>query len=382
VRIYLDYNATSPLRAEAREAMREALEERFGNPSSVHWAGTEARALVEKARAQVASLLGVEAGCLVFTSGATEANNAVLRAAALRAPRHGDHIVTCAAEHPSVLEVAEGLRELGLRVSVLPVDREGRLDPDRFARALDQGTLLASIMWANNETGVLQPIAELARLARERGVPLHTDAVQALGKVPLVLAQLPVDFASFSAHKLGGPKGVGALYLRPGSRLPPFVRGGPQERRRRAGTENVPGVVGFGAACAAAGRDLESEGKRLAGLCARLWDGIQAKIPNVLLNGSKVHRLRHTLNVSFEGGDGEGLVQALDLEGIATSAGAACASGSADPSLVLLAMGLSPQLARSSVRFSLGFGTDEGQIERVLEVLPDVVQRVRAEVRR
>jgi cysteine desulfurase len=382
VRIYLDYNATSPLRPEAREAMREALEERFGNPSSVHWAGTEARGLVEKARAQVASLLGVEAGCLVFTSGATEANNAVLRAAALRAPRHGDHIVTCAAEHPSVLEVAEGLREFGLRVSVLPVDREGRLDPDRFARALDEGTLLASIMWANNETGVVQPIPELARLARERGVPFHTDAVQALGKVPLALGQLPVDFASFSAHKLGGPKGVGALYVRAGSRLAPFVRGGPQERRRRAGTENVPGVVGFGAACAAAGRDLETEGERLAGLCGRLWDGIEAKIPNVRLNGSEVHRLRHTLNVSFEGGDGEGLVQALDLEGIATSAGAACASGSTDPSLVLLAMGLSPQLARSSVRFSLGFGTDEGQIERVLEVLPDVVQRVRAEVRR
>jgi cysteine desulfurase len=382
VRIYLDYNATTPLRPEAREAMREALEGRFGNPSSVHWAGAEARALVEKARAQVTALLGVAGECLVFTSGATEANNTVLRAAALRAPRHGDRIVTCTTEHPSVLEVAEGLREAGLRVHVLPVDREGRLDPERFARALDEGALLASVMWANNETGVLQPIAELARVARARGVPFHTDAVQALGKVPLPLGELPVDFASFSAHKLGGPKGVGALYLRPGSRLAPLVRGGPQERRRRAGTENVPGLVGFGAACAAAARDLEIEGRRLDRLQASLWEGIAAKIPAVRLNGSEVHRLRHTLNLSFERADGEGLVQALDLEGIATSSGAACASGSTDPSPVLLAMGIPPELARASVRFSLGFDTDEGQIERVLEVLPGVVERVRAEVRR
>ena len=362
--------------------MGETLDGRFGNPSSVHWAGTAARALVEKARGQVASLLGVAPECLVFTSGATEANNAVLRAVALRAPRHGDHVVTCATEHPSVLEVAEGLREVGLRVTVLPVDGEGRFDPERFARALDPGALLASVMWANNETGVLQPIAELARIAQERGVPFHTDAVQALGKVPLSLRELPVDFASFSAHKLGGPKGAGALYLRPGSRLAPFVRGGPQERRRRAGTENVPGIVGFGAACAAAGRDLEVEGERLARLGARLWAGIQAKIPGVHLNGSAADRLRHTLNLSLEGVDGEGLVQALDLEGIAASSGAACASGSTDPSPVLLAMGVSPELARASVRFSLGFDTDEARIERVLEVLPGLVQRVRAEVRR
>ncbi|MEE8558581.1 MAG: aminotransferase class V-fold PLP-dependent enzyme, partial [Myxococcota bacterium] len=219
--IYLDYNATSPLRPEARRAMSESLERGFGNPSSPHWAGTEARARIDRARGQVAAALGVEPEGIVFTSGATEANNTVLHAVAMRMPQHGDHVVTCATEHPSVLEVAEGLREAGLRVTVLPVGRDGRVDPERFARALDQGALLASIMWANNETGILQPVPELARIAHEHEVPLHTDAVQALGKVPLALGSLPVDYAGVSAHKLGGPKGVGALYVRPGLRLAP-----------------------------------------------------------------------------------------------------------------------------------------------------------------
>ena len=380
-RIYLDHNATTPLRPEAVEAMTRVLVTDFGNPSSVHWAGAAARAAVDRARAEVAELLGADPECVVFTSGATEASNTILRHAAERAPRHGDHVATCSTEHPSVLETAEELREQGLRVSVLPVAPDGRLDPERFAAALDSATLIASVMWANNETGVVQPIPELARIAAERGVAFHTDAVQALGKVRLDLPSLPIEFASFSAHKLGGPKGVGALYVRAGSRFKSLLKGGPQERRRRAGTENVPGIVGFGAACAAAARDLEQRAHRLGALRDRLWEGIAAQIPDAHANGSQEHRLSHVLSVSFAGSDGEALVQALDLEGIAVAAGAACASGSLEPSHVLLAMGIAPEIGGGAIRISLGFDTRPSDVDRMLEVLPGIVERVRKERR-
>jgi cysteine desulfurase len=381
MRTYLDHNATSPVRPEVRDAVLQALETEYGNPSSVHGAGEAARERVDRARGQVASLLGVEPECVVFTSGATESNNTVIQGAALRLGPRGDHVVTCATEHPSVLESAEELRTLGLRVTILGVDGDGRLDPDRFAAALDDRTLLASVMWANNETGVIQPVPELSRIAHEAGVPFHTDAVQVLGKVRIALAEIPVDYASFSAHKLAGPKGIGALYVRAGARVAPVFRGGGQERRRRAGTENVPGIAGFGAACAAADRDLEARGERLGRLRDRLWTSIQAKIPGVRSNGSEEYRLTHTLNVSFEAANGEALVHALDLEGIAVATGAACASGSTDPSHVLLAMGISPEGAAGSLRLSLGFNTEEADIDRVIDVLPGVVERVRAEQR-
>ena len=376
-RVYLDHNATTPLRPEAVEAMLRVLREDFGNPSSVHWAGAAARDELATARARVASLLRVDPETIVFTSCATEASNTVIRHAASRAPAHGEQIVTCATEHPAVLEASEALREEGLRVQVLPVDSDGRLDPERFSAALEERTLLASVMWVNNETGVIQPVPELAALASERGVPFHTDAVQALGKIALDLAAVPVDYASFSAHKLGGPKGVGALYLRPGVRLAPLLRGGPQERRRRPGTENMPGIVGFGAACAVAEADLESRSARLGALRERLWRDIEAKIPDAYQNGSTEHRVPHTLSVSFAGADGEALVAALDLDGIAVASGAACASGSTEPSHVLLAMGVAADLGAGALRFSLGFDTSEDEIERVLEVLPDLVARVR-----
>lgn len=377
-RIYLDHNATTPLRPEARAAMLPVLDENFGNPSSTHWGGAEARDAIEAARAQLASLLGVAPDTIVFTSGATESNNTVLRSAALRAPRHGDTIVTCATEHPAVLEVAEELREQGLSVVTLPVDSDGRLDPERFAAALNDSVLLASIMYVNNETGVIQPIPELAASAREGRVPFHSDAVQALGKLPLDLSALPVDFASFSAHKLGGPKGVGALYARAGQRFQPLLRGGPQERRRRPGTQNVPGIVGLGAACAAAQADLVERSARLSALRERLWLGIEAKIPDAHQNGSLEHRVPHTLNVSFRGADSEALVEALDLEEIAVASGAACASGSTEPSHVLLAMGLPPERSTCAIRLSLGFSTRGDEIDHVLSVLPEVVKRVRS----
>lgn len=380
-RIYLDHNATTPLRPEALEAMLPILQQGFGNPSSLHWAGADARAAVAQARAQVAALIGVAPETVLFTSCATESNNTVLTSLALRRSRHGDEIVTCASEHPSVLETCDVLREGGLRVTVLPVDGDGRLDPERFAASLSERTLLASVMWVNNETGVIQPVPELAACARERGVPFHSDAVQALGKLPLGLESVPVDFASFSAHKLGGPKGSGVLYVREGIRVTPLLRGGPQERRRRAGTENVAGIVGFGAACAAAARDLLERQDRLGALRDRLWEGIAAKIAGAHVNGSLEHRVTHTLSVSFDGAEGEALVIALDLENIAVASGAACASGSTQPSHVLLAMGILPERAAGSIRFSLGFDTRSEHIERVLDVLPAVVERVRAERR-
>jgi cysteine desulfurase len=377
--VYLDHNATTPLRPEAAEAMRAVLAGTFGNPSSAHRHGAEARSVVERAREQVAALVGAPAECIVFTSSATEANNAVLLDAARRAGAAGGRIVTCASEHPSILEPAEELRAVGLQVVELPVDADGRLDPDRFAHSLDEGALLASVMWVNNETGVVQPIAELARIARERHVPFHSDAVQALGKLPLALERTALASAAFSAHTLGGPKGIGALYVAPGARVAPLLRGGPQERRRRAGTENVPGIAGFGAACAAARADLAERAERLGKLRDRLWHGISAAVPGVHRNGSAGHSVTHTLNVAFEGCAGEALVAALDLEDVAVASGAACHAGSTEPSHVLLAMGLSPALAAGSIRFSLGFDSSAEDVERVLSVLPALVARARAE---
>ena len=374
--VYLDYNATAPLRPEALRAIGDVLANVHGNPSSTHAFGAAARAALARARKQVADALGVAAETIVFTSGATEANNTVLRQAARGAGR-GAHLVTCATEHPSVLEEVRALESEGCRVTILPVERDGRLDAGRFEAALTPETRLASVMWANNETGVIQPIAELAARAAARGVPFHTDAVQALGKLPLALGALPVDCASFSAHKLGGPKGIGALYLRRGARHAPLFRGGSQEAGRRPGTENVPGAAGFGAACQAACAELAQSEARHARLRERLWDGIHAALPDARRNGAREHTLAHTLNVSFAGASGEALVEALDLEGIAVATGAACHAGSTEPSHVLEAMGVPRELGASAIRFSLGPGIDDAAIARVLELLPRVVARVR-----
>jgi cysteine desulfurase len=375
--VYLDYNATAPLRADVIRAVSDVLAHAHGNPSSAHAFGAAARAALARARKQVAEALGVAADSIVFTSGATEANNTVLRHATRSAPARDVHLVTCATEHPSVLEEARALAAEGCRVTVLPVERDGRVDVERFDAALTPGTRLASVMWANNETGVIQPIAELARRAASRGVPFHSDGVQALGKLPLALAALPIDYASFSAHKLGGPKGVGALYVRPGAELVPLLRGGSQEKGRRPGTENVPGIVGFGAACEVAVSEIEPAHARHERLRERLWDGIRAVLPDAVRNGAREHTLAHTLNVSFAGASGEALVEALDLEGIAVATGAACHSGSTEPSHVLSAMGLPRELGASAIRFSLGPGIDDAAIARVLDVLPRVVARVR-----
>ncbi len=370
--IYLDHNASAPLRPEARNALAAAHAQLFGNASSAHRFGADARAAVTRARRQVATLGGVAPETIVFTSGATESNATVLRGV-----EPGAHVVVSAVEHPSVLEEVTALRARGVRVTVVPVARDGRVEVTRFDEALASGAALASVQAANHETGIVQPLAELACVAAARGVPFHTDAAQAFGKMSLELAALPIAYASLSAHKLGGPKGVGALYVRAGAELAPLLRGGTQERGRRAGTENVPGIVGFGAACEAARSDFAESLARLTWLRDSLWSGIARAVPDAVRNGGPEHVLPHVLDVSFPGASGEALVEALDLEGVAVSTGAACHSGSTEPSPVLLAMGVAESLARAALRFSLGPSNTAAELERVLGLLPGIVARVR-----
>jgi len=375
-RIYLDHNATTPLREEVLEACTRTLGACFGNPSSTHFEGAAARAELERARVRVASLIGAEPTEIVFTSGATESNNLALHGALCRSRATG-RLVTSRAEHPSVLEPADALERAGAKVTRLPVDTSGRLDPGAVGAAIDSDTTLVSVLWANNETGVLQPLAEIAEQVKARGALLHVDATQALGKIPVRIDTLAVDLLSGSAHKLNGPKGAGFLFVRRGVELETWLRGGPQERRRRGGTENVVGLVGLGIACELAERELPERAQRMAQLRDRLWDGLRAKLGSLRRNGSESEVLPNTLNVCFEGVQGDVLLEALDLEGVSVSAGAACHSGSSVASHVLLAMGLSPEQARASLRFSVGHGVDEAQIDRVLALVPMLVGRVR-----
>ncbi|MCA9501851.1 MAG: cysteine desulfurase family protein [Myxococcota bacterium] len=376
--MYLDHNATTPLRPEVAEAMAEVLREEYGNPSSVYAEGAAARARVEAARAEVAALLGARPADVRFTSGATEANNTVI--AGLLGP--GDHVVTSAVEHPSVDAPLRFLESRpgggGLRVTRVAPDATGRVEAEAIAAAIRPETRLVTLIWANNETGAIQPVESVASVCRERGVTFHSDATQAVAKTEVDLRQVPCDFVSCSAHKLGGPKGVGALVGADNARLAPLLRGGGQERGLRGGTENVASIVGFGVACALARKEGEARAARARTLRDRLWAGLQRELPGVGWNGDPAHTLGNTLNVRFAGVEGEVLVQALDLEGVAVSAGAACHSGAIEPSGVLLAMGLTPQEARGSLRFSTGAGLSEADIDRVITLLRTLVPRVQA----
>src|SRR5215469_2464378 len=360
-RIYLDHNATTPLREEVVGACTRAFAS-FGNPSSLHADGQAARAELERARARVASLLGALPAEIVFTSGASEANNLALQGV-LGMGRAQRQLVTTRTEHPSVLEPAESLERAGVKVTRLPVDGAGLLDPSAVGEAVESHAALVSLLWANNETGVLQPLAEIAMAVKERGALLHVDATQAIGKIPVRVDTLPVDLLSWSAHKFNGPKGAGFLFVRQGLQVEAWLRGGPQERRRRGGTENVVGIVGLGIACALAEGELPLRARDAAKLRDRLWEGLQARVGGVRRNGSATEVLPNTLNVCFEGLRGEILLEALDLEGVSVSAGAACHSGSHVASHVLLAMGLGPEEARASLRFSVGHGVDETQVD-------------------
>ena len=373
---YLDHAATTPVRAEAAAAMAECFGASFGNPASLHRAGQRARRVVESARQCIASHLGCEPEEVIFTSGGTESDNLALRGV-VAAARGKKHVVTTEIEHSAVLSCCAGLAEEGVEITRVPVERTGVVRAEAVLAAVRSDTAVVSVMLANNETGVLQPVREIARELRERGVAFHTDAVQALGKMALDVDELGVDLLSVSAHKIGGPKGVGALYVRKGVRIAPLLRGGHQERDLRAGTENVPGIAGFGAAVEAAARELTE----VAGRLARMRDGfesaIMAGVPGVVANGGSVRRLPQISNIGFAGIEGEALLLALDVQGISVSTGSACRSGAPEGSHVLKAMGVEPELARGSIRFSLGSGNDPAQIDGVAKIVVETVRRLR-----
>jgi cysteine desulfurase len=376
-KIYLDHNATTPVHPEVLSAMLPYMRDVFGNPSSIHWYGQQARRALDRAREQVARLIGAEPDEIVFESGGTEANNHVLRGVVERTGTSSPHIITSSVEHHALLNPCRNLEARGCRVTYLPVDEFGIVDPESVAEALTGDTVLISIMLANNDVGTLQPVKEIAGLARKEGVWVHTDAVQAVGKIPVDVGELGVDLLTLSAHKVYGPKGVGALYIRRGTDLAPLLHGGHHEKKRRAGTENVPGIVGLGLACEIAGKSLKETGARMAALRDRMQQGIQREIPGVEINGHPHRRLPNTLNLGFAGVDGESLLMNLDLLGIAASTGSACTSGSAEPSHVLVAMGRSPEQASSSIRFSLGMDTNDGDVDAAVDSLIKAVGALR-----
>jgi len=379
MRIYLDHNATTPLDPLVADRMTHALREVWGNASSVHHFGQQAKAALDEARGSVASLLGADASEVVFTAGGTESDNIAIRGAAeALEPSGRRHLITSAIEHEAVLNTMKALANRGWRVTVLAVDATGIVSSDRLREAMTDDTALVSVMHANNEIGTIQPIAELAAIAHERGALFHTDAVQSAGKLPLDVRVLGVDMASIAGHKVYGPKGTGALWLKRGVRLAPPSTGGRQERNRRAGTENVPALVGFGVATEVAKAKLSGEGERLTALRDRLEAGILAAVSGSERNGAASPRVPNTTNISIERVESESLLIGLDLAGIAVSSGSACSSGTLEPSHVLKAMGLSHGRTLGSIRFSLGASNTEADVDRVLEVLPPLVEKLRS----
>jgi cysteine desulfurase len=381
-RVYLDNNATTRVAPEVAEAMRPFLHEDFGNASSVHWYGQRAREAVEQARDHVARLVNARPADVVFTSGGTESDNAsvlgAVEAARLPSLAGPKHVISTTIEHPAVLYALRALERRRVDVSYAPVGPGGVVDPADIERAIRPETVLITVMLANNEIGTLQPLVDIGRVAAEHQIVFHTDAVQGVGKVPVDVEAAGVDLLSLSAHKLYGPKGVGALYVRKGTRLAPLLHGGHHERDRRPGTENVPGIVGLGAAAELASRTMAQDAERIAAMRDRLEAEIVAKLEGVRVNGDTARRQPNTLNLSFDGIKGESLVMALDLEGVACSTGSACSSGSTEPSHVLSALGLSGDEARSSIRLSLGRYNTESDVDCALEALSRAVQRLRA----
>ena len=377
-RIYLDYAATTPTHPEVARAMLPYFSDVFGNPSAIYCYGQEARSALEQARAQVAGLIGARSEEIIFTSGGTEADNLALIGVAYAHKNRGNHIITTAIEHHAIIEAARFLEKRGFEVTYLGVDGQGLVDPDDVRRAITDRTILISVMQANNEIGTIQPLAEIGGIAREAGICFHSDAVQAVGHIPVDVGELGVDLLSMSAHKFYGPKGVGALYLRKGTRLEPLMYGGGQERDRRSGTENTPGIIGLGRAVELARQEMAQEAGQLTRLRDRLIQGTLQRISHSRLNGHPKKRLPNNVNISFDFVEGESLVLNLDLKGICASTGSACSSSSLEPSHVLLALGLPRPQAHGSLRFTLGKWTTEADIDRVLEVLPPIVARLRA----
>jgi len=378
-RVYLDHNATTPIPPDVADRMDRAVRELWGNASSVHHFGQQAKAGVDDARSQVAALLGADASEIVFTAGGTEGDNFALRGAAeALEPTGRRHLIASAIEHEAVLNTLKALARRGWHVTLLPVDQSGIVHPESLREVITSTTAVVSVMHANNEIGTVQPIAELARIAKAHGALVHTDAVQTAGKVPIDVRAMGVDLLSVSGHKFYGPKGIGALWVRKSVRLLPLMAGGRQERNRRAGTENVPGIVGLGAAAERAARKMAAEAERLAALRDRLEQGVLAAVPGSERNGAAEPRVPNTTNISFARIESESLLIGLDLEGIAVSSGSACSSGTLEPSHVLKAMGLPHARTLSSIRFSLGESNTEADVDRVIRVLPPLVEKLRS----
>ena len=383
MRVYFDYNATTPLAGDVRDAVVAALDSTYGNASSVHFFGQQAKAAIDDARSSIARLIRAEPSEIVFTSGGTEADNFALRGVAEAIEPHGRrHLVASAIEHEAVLNTLKALARRGWRVSLVPVDASGLVSIDHVRSAITDDTALVSVMHANNEIGTIQPIAAIAEVAHGRGALFHTDAVQSAGKIPVDVRALGVDLLAISAHKFNGPKGGGALWIKRGTRLQAMMTGGKHERNRRAGTENVPAIVGMGVAARLAAAKLETEAARLSAMRDRLEAGILAAVPGTAVNGAREPRVPNTTNISFDRVEAESLLIALDLEGIAVSTGSACSSGTLEPSHVLRAMGLPAHRTQNSLRFSLGLFSTDAEVDRVVEVLPRLVEKLRGLTRK
>jgi cysteine desulfurase len=378
-RIYLDHNATTPVDPAVIDVMTAALREEFGNPSSVHHFGQRAKAVMDQARSAVGALIGADAAEVVFTSGGTESDNFAIRGVAEALEKTGRrHLIATTIEHEAVLNTVKALAKRGWTTTLLPVGDTGIVNPKALEAALIDQTALVSVMHANNEIGTIQPIAELARLVHERGALFHTDAVQTAGKIAVDVKALGVDLLSISAHKFYGPKGAGAIWIKRGLRLLPILHGGKHERSRRAGTENVAGIAGMGAAAALARGKMAAEATRLSALRDRLEEGVLRAVPGTAINGARTPRVPNTTNISFDRIEAESLLIALDLEGVAVSTGSACSSGTLEPSHVLKAMGFPAHRAQNSIRFSLGAANTEAEVDRVIAILPGIVEKLRS----
>lgn len=376
-KVYLDHAATTHTRPEVLEEMLPYFTQKFGNASSVHSFGREARRTLDKARGRTAKAIKAEPSEIHFTSGGSESDNLAVKGVALANKKKGNHIITSSIEHPAVLDTCKYLEKEGFKVTYLPVDKYGLVSPSDLKQAITDKTILISVIFANNEIGTIQPIKEIGQIAKEHKIYFHTDAVQAVGNVPIDVNELNIDLLSLSAHKFYGPKGVGALYIRRGVKVTPCIHGGTQERNKRAGTENLPAIVGLGKAIELAVENIEEKNKRLMAMRDRLIHEIMSSVEHTKLNGHPDKRLPGNVNLSFEFIEGEALLLSLDLKGVAGSSGSACTSGSLDPSHVLLAIGLSHEIAHGSLRLTLGDENTEEEIDYVLEVLPEIVNKLR-----